>query len=117
MSKRERGRSGIYSTSFWLRLILKNRHRQKLRAHPCAYVLARARRPYLFAPRVLRFVSRLSPPPSFYLSFQLSAFLAIYVHFPCLALSHFRIRCHGEIYGRRKYRRIVAACDIYRYAF
>lgn len=49
-------RSGIYSTTFWLRLILKNRHRQKLRAHPRAYVLARARRPYLFAPRVLRFV-------------------------------------------------------------
>lgn len=52
-------RSGIYSTTFWLRLILKNRHRQKLRAHPRAYVLARARRPYLFAPRVLRFVLRL----------------------------------------------------------
>lgn len=52
-------RSGIYSTTFWLRLILKNRHRQKLRAHPRAYVLARARRPYLFAPRVLRFVLHL----------------------------------------------------------
>lgn len=51
--------SGIYSTTFWLRLILKNRHRQKLRAHPRAYVLARARWPYLFAPRVLRFVLRL----------------------------------------------------------
>lgn len=53
-------RSGIYSTTFWLRLILKNRHRQKLRAHPRAYILARARRPYLFVPRVLRFVLRLS---------------------------------------------------------
>lgn len=55
-------RSGIYSTTFWLRLILKNRHRQKLRAHPRAYVLARARRPYLFAPRVLRFVLHLPSP-------------------------------------------------------
>jgi len=51
--------------TFWLRLILKNRHRQKLRAHPRAYVLARARRPYLFAPRVLRFVLRLSFFPPF----------------------------------------------------
>lgn len=33
----ERGRrNGIYSTTFWLRLILKNRHRQKLRARPRA---------------------------------------------------------------------------------
>lgn len=57
--ERAEWRSGIYSTTFWLRLILKNRHRQKLRAHPRAYVLARARRPYLFAPRVLRFVLHL----------------------------------------------------------
>lgn len=58
-------RSGIYSTTFWLRLILKNRHRQKLRAHPRAYVLARAGRPYLFVPRVLRFALRLPCFPLF----------------------------------------------------
>lgn len=64
VGKAER-RNGIYSTTFWLRLILKNRHRQKLRAHPRAYVLARARRPYLFVPRVLRFVLRLPFFPLF----------------------------------------------------
>jgi len=76
------GGCGIYSTTFWLRLILKNRHRQKLRAYPRAYVLARARWPYLFAPRVLRFVSRLSSIPFF-----LSLVLAL-----TLALSRFQIR-------------------------
>lgn len=45
----------IYSTTFWLRLILKNRRHSKLRSIPPtlrARVLARARRPYLFASRV-----------------------------------------------------------------
>lgn len=96
--ERAERRSGIYSTTFWLRLILKNRHRQKLRAHPRAYVLARARRPYLFAPRVLRFVLRL---PFFPL-------------FPYRSRSHdfepSLCRCFPEeIYGRKKRRRIILA--------
>lgn len=89
-------RSGIYSTTFWLRLILKNRHRQKLRAHPRAYVLARARRPYLFAPRVLRYVLRLSFLPLFPLSL-----LALVI------LNSLCRRFAEEIYGWRKRRRII----------
>lgn len=91
-------RSGIYSTTFWLRLILKNRHRQKLRAHPRAYVLARARSTIFICPTCSPFRSA-SP---FLSSLPVIALALVILNPLC--------RCFPEeIYGRKKRRRIILA--------